>query len=254
MILKTTHTIFATACLLAAVSFNAQGGDTINYKNGRLNSSALKESRASYAVYFTDTDNVRKGAAHIWDRSITFTKDSRGEALYNFEWKWYMNDTLISIVNAAGFLNSMKPLTHKANYFKRGKKSYVFNDNVVTVPDADKRTKKDSLFKLVMDPPAFEFPMDLELYGLLPFKNNGQKFVVAFYEPGTSKSAYYHLSVKGQEDLIMPGGSTVKCWLLSVDYGMKGSSALFWISDKSREVLKMKETYPGGFAYKVKLY
>lgn len=249
-----TQTILGTVCLLASLSLTAQSGDTITYKNGRLNGSALKESRATYAVYFTDTNNIRKGAAHLWDRTITFTKDKRGEAVYNFEWKWYMNDTLISAVNATGLLNSMQPLTHKADYFKRGKKSYVFNDNIVTVPEADRRTKKDSLFKTLMDPPAFEFPMDLELYGLLPFRNNGQKFVVALYEPGTSKSAYYHLSVKGQDDLILPGGSKVKCWLLAIEYGTKGSSALFWISDKTREVLKMKESYPGGFAYKVKLF
>lgn len=180
MTIKAIRTIFVTVYILAALSFKAQNGDTINYKNGRLNSSAIKESRASYAVYFTDTNNIRKGAAHVWDRSITFTKDSRGEALYNFEWKWYMNDTLVSVVNATGFLNSMKPLTHKANYFKRGKKSYVFNDDLVTVPDADRRNKKDSLFKLVMDPPAFEFPMDLELYGLLPFKNRGRNLWLHF--------------------------------------------------------------------------
>ncbi len=247
-------TLLNLACMLTGIALNAQSIDTINYTNAKLNVSALKESNTSYAVYFTDTNDSRKGAANIWERSLSFSKGNGGEDLYNFEWKWYMNDTLISEVKATGFLNSMKPLTHKANYFKRGKRSYQFKDGLVTVPDEDKRTRKDSLFKFKLDPPAFEFPMDLELYGLLPFKTKGQEFAVAFYEPGTNKAGYYRLSVKGQDDLLLPGGVKVRCWLLSIDYGVKGSSALFWISDKTREVLKMKEWYPGGFAYKVRLY
>jgi hypothetical protein len=241
-------------CVLLVFNMSAQPADTINTNNLKLNTKFLKESKSTYAVYMTDTNNVRRGAAHLWDRRLSFSKDKNGDDFYNFEWSWYMKDTLISFVTATGNVRSMKPLTHNADYFKRGKKSFVFNNEIVTVPDEDKKNKKDSSFQVVLNAPAFEFPMDLELYALLPFKNIGQKFVMAFYEPGQLKSSYYDLVVAGIKDLQMPGGAMVKCWLLRVDYGMKGSSAVFWIGDRSREVLKVDEDFPGGKSYKVKLY
>jgi hypothetical protein len=233
---------------------SAQIVDTINADNFKLNVAALKEKKTSYAVYMTDTNHNRIGTALIWERKMRFTKDAKNNALYDFEWKFYMKDTLIAITNATGFLNSMKPISHKSNYFKRGKTSYVFENNVVTVPDADKKTKKDSAFYVMLNAPAFEFPMDLELYGLLPFKKIGQKFAVAFYEPGKSNADYYNLIVTGKENLEMPGGSFINCWELKIDYKLKGSFAVFWISDTTREVLKVEEDFPGGKSYKVRLY
>jgi hypothetical protein len=235
---------------------HAQVEDTINTNNLKLNIKAFKESKATYAVYFVDSAGNRKGAAHLWDRSIRFSTDAQNRKIYNFEWKWYMHDSLLSVTNATGLLSSLKPLTHKAAYFKFkvGKKSIVFNNDVATVPDEDKKDGKDSSFRVVVDPPAFEFPMDLEIFPLLPFKNVNQKFAIAFYEPGSPKSDYYHLTVTGKEDLELPAGAKVNCWLLKIDYGQQGSYAIFWISDKTREVLKMKEEFRGRFRYKVKLY
>lgn len=165
-----------------------------------------------------------------------------------------MKDTLLASATGTGILSSMKPLSYRANYFKRGKTSYVFHANVVTVPVSDQHTHRDSTFSVSLNPPAFAFPMDLELYGLLPFKKPGQTFVMAFYEPGKNASAYYHVSVKAKENLALPGGTPADCWVLKVDYGAPGSFAYFWISALTREVLKVEEDFPGGKSYKVKLY
>jgi hypothetical protein len=104
-----------------------------------------------------------------------------------------------------------------------------------------------------MDSPAYEFPMDLEIFPLLPFRKTGQQFAIAFYEPGTAKSNYYKLTVTGKEDLALVGAQAASCWLLRIDYA-PGSYATFWISDKTREVLKMKEYFRGRYRYKVRLY
>jgi hypothetical protein len=227
--------------------------DTINTATGKLNMAALKEGKSSYLVYFEDSVGNRIGSGNIWDRSIRFGNDGENKT-YQFEWKWYMKDSLFATVNATGLLPSLRPLTHKADYVKRGKSAFVFNEGVVTVPDADKKDKKDSAFKVELSMPAFEFPMDLEVFPLLPFKKVNQQFAIAFYEPGSPKADYYNLTVTGKEDLPLPGGGKVNCWLLKIDYKMQGSYAIFWISDTTREVLKMKEEFRRRFRYKVKLY
>ncbi|RYF80082.1 MAG: hypothetical protein EON98_13860, partial [Chitinophagaceae bacterium] len=99
----------------------------------------------------------------------------------------------------------------------------------------------------------FEFPMDLEIFPLLPFKKAGQVFAIAFYEPGTAQSNYYKLTVTGKEALPLVGAQTVNCWLLRIDYA-PGSYATFWITDKTREVVKMREYFRGRYRYKVRLY
>lgn len=239
-------------CMAFATAVTAQV-DTINTSNLKLNIAAFKDSKASYAVYFEDSLGNRLSSAALWDRSIKITKDAKGKSTYRFEWKWFQKDSLLAHVVATGELPSLKPTTHFANYKKRGKFSYAFKDNVVTVPDSAKRTKRDSTFQVTMKPAAFEFPMDLETFPLLPFKRIGQQFAIAFYEPGSPKSDYYKLTVTGKEDLKLNNAASVSCWLLKIEYG-RGSTATFWISDKSREVLKMKEYFKGRYRYKVRLY
>jgi hypothetical protein len=243
--------------LLALFLINAGAAfaqvDTINTKNLKLNIAALKEGKSSYAVYFEDSLGGRLSSAALWDRKISFSKDAAGKKIYHFGWDWYQKDSLLAHVEATGELPSLKPISHYANYKKRGKFTYIFNGNVVTVPDSSKHTKKDSTFQVVMNPPAFEFPMDLEIFPLLPFKKVGQQFAIAFYEPGTPKSDYYLLTVTGKEDLQLNNSVKVSCWLLKINYG-RGSYATFWIADKSREVLKMKEYFRGRYRIKVKLY
>lgn len=241
-----------TLFLLLTLYSSAQV-DTINTDNLKLNMAAFKEGKSSYAVFFEDSLGNRLTSADIWDRSIRFSTDASGQKLFHFDWTWWRKDSLQSTVQATGLLPSLKPLIHNADYVRRGKFAYAFANNAVTIPAAFQKTAKDSAFNVVLDPPAFEFPMDLEIFPLLPFKKTGQQFAIAFYEPGTAKSNYYKLTVTGKEDLPLVGGQAANCWLLRIDYA-PGSYATFWISDKTREVLKMKEYFRGRYRYKVRLY
>ena len=238
--------------LLVSYSSMAQI-DTINTENNKLNLAALKEGKASYAVYFEDSTGNRSSSADIWDRSIEIDKNNEGQKQYRFGWKWYRKDSLIADVTATGKLPSFQPLTHDAVYPGRGNRSFLFANNVVTIPPQSRHTAKDSSFRVVMEQSAFEFPMDLELFALLPFRKTGQQFAMAFYEPGSAKASYYPLTVTGKENLLLPGGQNVLCWLLRIDYA-PGSFATYWISDKTRDVLKMKEFFKGRYRYKVRLY
>ena len=226
--------------------------DTLNPSNGKLNMAAFIARKSSYAVFFEDTTGTRISTADIWDREVGFTM-AAGKRAYNFKWRWYRRDSLLATITAQGEMPSLYPLSHQGDYVRRGKISYQFNNNLVTVPQADRHNRRDSLFRVILSPPAFEFPMDLEILPLVPFKKTGQQFAIAFYEPGSPKSDYYLLTVTGKEYLEISGGLKLNCWLLRIDYG-RGGYATFWISDKTREVIKMKEYFAGKYRYKVKLY
>jgi hypothetical protein len=241
--------------LLCGAFLSAQAQiDTINTSTLKLNMAAFKEGKRSYAVFFEDSTGKRLTSADIWDRTIRLSTSATGQKTYEFDWQWFQKDSLIAQVTATGLVPSLAPLTHNATYAKRGTRNFVFSGNTVTIPAASRRTAKDSSFSVVMTPPAFEFPMDLEILPLLPLKKVGQAFAVAFYEPGTPKSSYYRLTVTGKEALPVGGNAKVNCWLLKIDYGQQGAYATFWISDQSREVLKMREYFRGRYRYKVKLF
>jgi hypothetical protein len=227
--------------------------DTVNTTTHILKTSILKEGKSSYAVYFEDSLGNRITSADIWDRTIHFSTNADGMSIYNFEWNWYRKDTMIAHVVATGERTTLRPFTHKADYSRRVPLSFAFANNIVTVSPDARHTAADSAFRVQLDPPAFEFPMDLEIFPLLPFKKTGQQFAIAFYEPGTKKADYYKLTVTAKEALVLPGGPQVPCWVLRIDYA-PGSYASFWITDQSREVVKMQEFYKGKYRYKVKLY
>jgi len=237
--------------LLAARGAQAQT-DTLDAQRGGLHVKALREGKATYAVFFEDSMGKRISAADLWDRQLQLF-DSAGQRWYRFSWQVWRRDSLIMDVISAGQLPLMKPLRHDAWYSGRGRKAFAFADTVVTVSEDTKRSARDSAFRVSLQPHGFIFPMDLELFPLVPFRRVGQQLAMAFYEPGTPRASYYPLSVTGREDLVLPGGAKVRCWLLRIDYG-RGVHATFWISDKTREVLKMKEYFGGRYRYKVRLF
>ncbi len=248
-------TIIKLASILLCVEAVTAQTDTINTDNLKLHTNAFRSQKSTYVVFFEDSigNRLKSNSGELWDRSLQITEGTSNQKQYQFSWKMYRKDSLFVDMNSTGLIPSFKPLTHNADYFKRGKKIIVFNDNVATIPDKNKLTAQDSSFKVEVNPHAFEFPMDLEIFERLPFKKVNQTFVIAFYEPGSKSSKYYTYKAIAKEDLILPGGQKVLCWLLKTEYG-KGSNATFWISDKTREVLKMKEQYRTIFRYKVKLY
>lgn len=237
--------------LLAATTASAQI-DTFTTGNHHLNLKAFKPGKTSYAVFFTDTNGKRISSADIWDRTISIADGADGSKRFTFQWDWWRKDTLVSQVTAQGSLPAFNMNWHKTRHYTRGNFVYQWKDGVVTIPDSAKRTAKDSAFSVTLNPLGFEFPMDLELFALIPFKKQGQEFRMAFYEPGSAKSDYYQLSVDGKEAIEL-GGEKIKCWLLTIHY-RANSYATFWISDETREVMKMKEFFGRGYRYKVRMF
>lgn len=222
--------------------------DTISPSSGKLQTQHLSSSTSTYVVYWEDEKGNISGHIELWKRALQLK-----EKEYFFDWKWYRNDTLYAHISNKGNNSTMEPQLHRSDYFKKGKFMVQLRNGTVTIPDSLQTSEGSKLFKVVLHPIAFAFPMDLEILPLLPLKKEGQQFAIAFYEPGSEKSAYYNATIIRKEKLPIPAGSSIRCWVLRMDYA-PNSYADFWITENEREVVKMKEFYQGKYRYKVKLY
>lgn len=244
----TLHYVILLLLFVNKVTVVVAQADTITPLNGKLNTRLLKSGASAYAVYWEDSASNMTGNIEMWKRELQVQ-----EGRYQFNWSWYRKDSLYARILTAGSSATMQPLFHSADYFRQGKFMIQFKDNIVTIPDSLQKTDQHRLFKVLLNPPAFAFPMDLEIFPLLPFKKGVQKFVIAFYEPGSEKSAWYHATNVGKQKLPIHGKRYLQCRLLRLDYA-SDSYAYFWIDEKSNVVVKMKEYYQGKYRYKVKLY
>jgi hypothetical protein len=246
---------FGALLLLWVGTFTAQAQiDTINAANGRLRTQHLKSANQRYFVYFTDSTETKLLAAELWYRNLLIAPDANGKAQYTLDWDYYGKDTLTMRNRHTGSAATMAPLTYYSDAKKRGIHSYAFSSNAVSVPDADKTKVKDPDYRFTMTPYGFDFSLDLEILPLLPFKKVGQKFAIAFYQPGSPDSKYYTATVLRKEKLALPGGGRSKCWVLELDYGRPTSKAIFWISEETHQVIKMRETFRSFVRYKVLVY
>jgi hypothetical protein len=237
--------------LCAANQVRAQV-DTITTKNLKLESPKTNLLKHSYAVFFTDTLGNRTFTADIWDREVSIIKEN-GASIYNFTWKWYSKDSLVLKADGRCKFPSLEPQEYIFSNKKKQKRIVRYEENVAMIEGKSRKTQRDTIYKVSVNLPAFAFPMDMEILPMLPFKKVGQKFAIPFYEPGAPSSAYYLCEVTGKEELKLTEEAKVKCWLLKLVYS-KNAYAVFWISESSREVIKMKNPFKGGYRYKVKLF
>ena len=244
---------FITTTFLGLTALIARAQiDTITPTTLKLNMTAWRDTESAYAVFFKDSTGQWLSSADIWNRTLRRTTVA-GQTQYQFVWDWVHGDSLRAYVIATGWWPSLAPLTYTAVYPKRGARKYEFRNDLVTIPDSARRTAQDSAFRVTTQPIAFAFPMDLKIFALLPFHQVGQRFAIAFYEPGSPSSDYYTLRVIDRQKLVLPSEASVDCWMLRINYA-PNIFATFWISDTPREVVKMSEYFRGRYRFKVKLY
>lgn len=223
--------------------------DTITTKNQKLDVQKIVPVRHSYAVFFTDSTGKRTSSADIWDREIRRAKNAAGQEIVEFDWKWWRKDSLLLQTYGQCAFPSLELLE-----YRKEPTLLVKNENGILNVKTQTRTKTDTAFAMPFDGKAFTFPMDLELFGLLPMKSVGQRFSVPFYEPGSGKYSYYTCSVVGKEQLRLQENVGIECWMVQIDYAQFDSYATFWISIFTGEVLKMQEYFNKRYRYKIKLF
>ncbi len=245
------HSFFAGLFFLVPFLGAAQA-DTINAANGKLQTQRLKEGTKTYLVYFTDSLMNRQGVGSIWVRKTDFIHE-HGQDLVRFSWDWIVGDSLAQQVTNLCDRKTLAPLYHYTKSRKRGVTAWKFEREAM-VPDdtvADNNAVKRGRVQLPL--PVISWEQDLETYPLLPIRKTGQVFDIAFFDPNETEPSYHRYTVAGKEPLLLNNDTKVNCWILRIDYG-NDAYALFWLTETSKEVIRMKEYFNGRYRFKVKLY
>ncbi|WP_406825766.1 hypothetical protein [Pedobacter sp. KACC 23697] len=244
--------IFISIILFSFTGASMAQVDTINARNHKLLINNLKEGKNTYLVYMTDSLETKRTIGDIWERTSTFKKRDQTEVV-EFRWNWLHNDSLIAQITNICERKTMSPIYHCANYKRRGIFAYDFKNGLMQPSDTVKNNDAIKKGPVKLDIPVISWEQDLETYALLPIKKVGQQFDISFFDTNEKSATYHRYEVVGKDELKLNADLTAKCWLLKINYS-QDSYAIFWLTEKSKEVIKMKEYYKGNYRIKVKQY
>lgn len=247
---KTMRSITLALCLLLYCSTLQAQVDTIYSFPHKVLKASIREGMAQYLVFFKMKDKPRQAKTFVWNRSTSY-QQKNGKQVLEVVQHWYGGDStdyryVYTLVNPENYL----PIYHKTNSQRTGIEAFDFYENQIKGSDSVANNKKAS-FDLQGHTPL-NWELDLETFSLLDLKE-GKSFFINFYHPGgRSGPKLYEYKVVGSEKLRMVDGKHVDCWKLRIDYSPK-SYAVFYISKKDKEVLKMEEDFGIGIRYKIRL-
>ncbi len=247
------HTLFLVLVLFTSfISLNLSAQiDTISLTNKDLVISQLQQGLHQYLVYFEQPKKKKIIMPMLWNRQVNF-KQFQGKAAIEVVQNWYSNDTLQNrYIYSISSREDFSPIYHYGKN-ARGIEAFEFEQNRVSGSDTVANNSKKEM-EVKSTASTLNWELDMEIFSMLPFKIVGQTFVINFYHPGgKTEPMYYQYKVIGSEAIQGTNTSTIDCWQLKISYN-ETSWAIFWISKKSKEVLKMQEYFGGGYRYKVKL-
>lgn len=256
--------------ILLFVSFisKAQSSDTIHITAEHINTKVLKEGTHRYLVYSKMGKNATRTQMQFWTRKIARI-EYNGKSCIEITQEWEDKDSIMHVVRSISDANTMQPLYHKTWWkVQRSKdpvkkisetivdfcnKTVVNNGRQLNDADTAKQMKRIwQGYKSSSDKYCLNWHSDLETFPVLPYAK-GVTFVIPFYDPGTAseyqKVAY---TVSGSGELTGYDNRKIDCWILI--HEEKGNKEVFWISKKTKEVLKLEQEINGTFyRYKIKL-
>ncbi len=257
-----------TVCGLKTTPVSAQKTDSIIISGSNLNMKALREGTSRYLVYVKMNKDSVRTFTQFWTRTTKRTQ-YKGMAAIEITQEWEDKDSIIHIVNSISDAVTMQPLYHKTWWKVKMQGSTTSKTNTTTVDLLNKtieyngkllnKTDTARQEKKIMDGYLsaenkyfLNWHLDLETFPLLPYEK-GKNFIIPFYDPGTA-SGFQNVtySVKGSAELTGYDDQKIACWLLV--HEEKGNQETFWISKKTKEVLKLEQVINGSiYRYKIKL-
>lgn len=249
--IKPLRFLFAVMLMgLIATTVRAQV-DTISLLNHDLITAQLKPGLHQYLVYMENPKKQRLAWHSLWSREVKL-KQTQGVSVIDITQHWTSADTTFNrYVYSRSRQDNFAPMYHYTRS-TRGVEAFQFTNEQMTAADTVVANARKG-FEQKFSAPTLNWELDLEVFSTLPFKRKGQQFVIPFYHPGgTTPPAFYTYTVSGEEKLTVADGRTADCWMLKIQY-TPTDWAIFWISKKSHEVLKMQECFRGNYRYKIKL-
>ncbi|HLP38974.1 hypothetical protein [Lacibacter sp.] len=237
----------------------SQSNDTIRVDASKVNTSVLITGTHRYLVYFRMSKNAARTMTQFWTRTIEKTVEN-GKQVLVIKQEWEDKDTIVHNTTSVCDALTMQPLSHKSWWKGRGTTEvnftanvFMFNGTAVTAADTLKNLKTMyKAFQSAQGRYSLNWNLDLEVFPALLYRK-GVTFLIPFYDPGIStplmEVAY---TVTGSAVLSGYDNRKVDCWLLT--HESKGNKEVFWISKKTKEVLKLEQEFGKESArYKIKL-
>jgi hypothetical protein len=243
------HT-FLLILLILVMKYSFGQVDTISVAKGDLVTANLKPGLHQYLVYFENPAKKRIGNSSIWNRHVSL-KNLNGKEVIAVEQFWFSNDTLYNrYVYSLSDKKTFASIYHKTK-MRGAVEAFDFEKTRVAGTDSvENNVKKD--LDIPLEVATLNWELDLEIFSTLPIKKEGQRFIINFYHPGgKTNPKYYEYAIIGSEKLQGVNDAATDCWKMKISY-TETDWAIFWISKKSKEVIKMQEKFRGGFRYKVR--
>lgn len=245
-----------------------QNSDTIRIKPQDLNAKVLREGTHRYLVYFKMGENGTRIQTQFWTRTIK-KSEYNGKSVIEINQEWEDKDSILHVVKSISDGVTMEPFYHETWWKVQASRESTektvrlttvdFLNNTVThngVLLNDSITDKQPAaiwagYKSSIGQFHLNWHLDLETFPILPYRN-GVTFLIPFYDPGTAsglKEVAY--TVTGSKELIGYDDQKIDCWILV--HESKGNKEVFWISKKTKEVLKLEQQINGTmYRYKLK--
>lgn len=248
--------LVATAVLSISFYSKAQKIDTVFIDANQVSTHVLKPGVNSYLVFFKDGKDSVRTRYQFWTRKIDFIRYNQTDAIQVIQ-RWEDSDTVIHTVNTICDKRTFESL-YQESWSRRGKSIFDFVKKDAWVNGKPLKDLRDSIstaklaaFEKACDQFTLNWHLDLEVFPLLPYKDN-RTFVINFYDPGLAAPKHQTYTVIGTDVLTGYDHQKIECWLLKHG-SLPRNQEIFWISKKTKEVLKLEQQYGGKFRYKIKL-
>lgn len=263
--------LIVLCCLLTLntlIAF-AQKKDTVFITSKNIDIKAIQEGTHRYLVYFKMNKDSVRTQTQFWTRTVQRT-DFNGMPVIEINQVWEDKDSIMHIVKSVSDAKTGQPLFHKTWWKVQLSKTssgkvinetivdYIhhtvsYNGRILNENDTSKQAKAIWRgYKSSVDKYFLNWHLDLETFSILPYRK-GTTFIIPFYDPGTASD--YQLvtyTVTGSAKLTGYNKQQIDCWILV--HEETGNKEVFWISKKTKEVLKLEQEINGRiYRYKIKL-
>ncbi len=249
--------VLTVTFLLNSIICWSQKTDTITITPERINTKVLIPGTHRWLVYFKMGADSPRTLFNIWSRTIKKIIHNDKDAIEVTQ-VWEDKDSIMHTTRSISDAKDFRTLYHTSWWKQRGSSTfdfstgeYIFNGRPLTPQDTAQRMKSlRSAFDKAMNQYTLNWHLDLEVFPLLPYKNN-VTFLINYYDPGFQEPKWVPYTVTGSAKLAGLDGQMIDCWLL--EHTERNNKEVFWISKKTKEVLKLEQQFGQRFRYKIKL-
>lgn len=235
----------------------AQKTDTLYIKPEHINTKVLIPGTHRWLVYFKMGADSPRTMFNIWSRTIDKITYQNKEAIQVTQ-VWEDKDSILHTTKSMSDGKDFSTLFHHSWWRQRGSTTFNFqtgeawiNEKKLTADDTIIRNKRTRMaFDTALTQYTLNWHLDLEVFPQLPYRNN-ITFMINYYDPGSLQPKWVPYTVKGSGKISGLDGQLVDCWLL--EHQEPNNKEVFWISKKTKEVLKLEQQFGNRYRFKIKL-